>query len=286
MQYPRNFDFNEKDGPELVSVFEKEGLDVEEEDDDEEVYRQEVRKLYAKIVRWQPDQAVQMIGATLGRLPGRLSESDFEVAEAALRLVFHFQEGLSSKMAKMIGNGGTFDQIVTALFESDIGFHSNHELLVLYLDIAVRYGKVLIAMKDESKKCVLIGRVYECIGRGIAGGRRRIRSRCCYLLLRFVKTMKGGGGNGIICSALSMVQGEHQRQLGAKRSATHDFFARYQRHLRRRESPSPRPYPHNVSLDRRHGKLILRKLRDTSELRLKALSYLFLTHKTTTSPQK
>lgn len=47
-----------------------------------------------------------MIGATLGRLPVQLSGSEFEVAEAALRLVFHFQEGLSSKMAKMIGNGG------------------------------------------------------------------------------------------------------------------------------------------------------------------------------------
>ncbi|GMH59349.1 hypothetical protein TL16_g02811 [Triparma laevis f. inornata] len=107
MQYQKGYDFNQKENlPELVSVFDSQTLAVEEDDDDEEIYRQEVRKLYAKIVRWQPDQAVQMIGATLGRLPVQLSGSEFEVAEAALRLVFHFQEGLSSKMAKMIGNGG------------------------------------------------------------------------------------------------------------------------------------------------------------------------------------
>ena len=68
-------------------------------------------QLYSKIVRWQPDLAVQFIGATLASLPTPLSSAPFEVAEAALRLVFHFQEGLSGKMAKMIGSGGLFDQI-------------------------------------------------------------------------------------------------------------------------------------------------------------------------------
>ena len=89
-----------------------------------------------------------------------------------------------------------------------MGLHENFELVILFLDCAVRYGKVLVAMVDDGKKAMLVGRVYECVGRGVASGGRRIRSRCCYLLLRFVKAMGGQGGGDIICKALNMVLGK------------------------------------------------------------------------------
>ena len=195
------------------------GGDGEEDEDEEESYRNELRKMYSKIVRWHPDLTLQFVGEkergakavsvasclvllcnrntnplysslrslagmAFSNLPTPLSSSNFSPCEAALRLLFHFQEGLSSKSSKLIGNGGMFDQIVLALFESDIDRHQHNELVILYLDICVRYGKVLIGLKDDGRRDGLVRRIFECIGRTIEGGGGRIRSRLCYLMLR------------------------------------------------------------------------------------------------------
>ena len=104
---------------------------------------------------------------------------------------------------------------------------------------------------SQGKKSLLIGRVYECVGRGVASGGRRIRSRCCYLLLRFVKAMGGAGDGHIICKALSMVLGEFQQGAfgggGRERERrNHDFFARYQRHCKAGRVTLAQPWTHSV----------------------------------------
>ncbi|GMH55210.1 hypothetical protein TrRE_jg1000, partial [Triparma retinervis] len=78
----------------------------EDDSDDEETYRNSLRKMYSKIVRWHPDTTLEFVGMALSRLPAPLSSAPFPPCEAALRLLFHFQEGLSSKGGKLIGGGG------------------------------------------------------------------------------------------------------------------------------------------------------------------------------------
>ena len=178
MQYPEGHVFDEGEPGPLSSInrtssnpaLMSSAGDAEEDEDEEETYRNELRKMYSKIVRWHPDSTLMFVGMAFSNLPSPLSTSSFPPCEAALRLLFHFQEGLPSKSGKLIGNGGMFDQIALALFESDIDKHQHIELVILYLDICVRYGKVLIGMKDLTRRDSLIGKIFECIGRTMEGG--------------------------------------------------------------------------------------------------------------------
>mmetsp|Transcript_10156 Transcript_10156/g.20809 ORF Transcript_10156/g.20809 Transcript_10156/m.20809 type:complete len:1005 (-) Transcript_10156:4-3018(-) len=216
MQYPEGYVFDTAEPSSLSSYHRTSSNpalmtgagEAEEDEDEEETYRNELRKMYSKIVRWHPDSTLMFVGMAFSNLPTPLSTASFPPCEAALRLLFHFQEGLSSKSSKLIGSGGMFDQIVLALFESDVDKHQHYELVILYLDICVRYGKVLIGLKDVAKRDVLIGRIFECIGRSMEGGGERIRSRLCYLMLRFVKALgRGGLSSNVADCALQMVLG-------------------------------------------------------------------------------
>jgi len=182
--------------PHLLSVMYRQmhypsdfGFDYEDDDDDaeEEMYRTDLRKLSQKIVRSCPDLSLQFLCDALSKLNAPLSSAPTSDIEAALRLVFHFCEGIRPPPGiKSAMKHDTFREVLLWLHGSDITSHHHREVLILYYDVAVRYSTIL-KMKPE----LLPGILAAISGTsGIQHSHPRVRSRSCYLLLKLVKALK------------------------------------------------------------------------------------------------
>ena len=170
MKYPVDFQFDYED----------------EEESEEEVYRTELRKLSQRLVRSIPDICLQFVCEALASLPIPISSSSTRDAEAALRLVYHYCEGVRpSPGLKVVMKNDTFLAILAALHRSDISTHPHREVLLLYYDVAVRYAAIFEKQPD------LLPHILEALSgvRGIQHEHVRVRSRSCYLLLKLVKAL-------------------------------------------------------------------------------------------------
>ena len=169
MRYPEDFQF-----------------DYEDEDEaEEELYRNELRKLNQKFIRAAPDAFLQFICETLARLPVPLSGAPTGDIEAALRLVYHYCEGIRPTPGmKVVMRNEIFRGLIAALHTSDIAMHPHREVLALYYETAVRYYPLL---KQQPE---LLQKVLESLSgnRGLSHEHARVRARCCYMLLRLVKS--------------------------------------------------------------------------------------------------
>lgn len=160
------------------------------DDDDEaeeEVYRSELRKLYVRLVRTCPEMCLQFLCEALSNLPVPISASPMPDVEAALRLVFHYCEGIRPPPGmKVVMKNETFCSILVALHgNSDITSHPHREVLLLYYDVAVRYYPIFVR-QPELLPTLLQGLSGS---RGLQHSHPRVRSRSCYLLLRLVKSV-------------------------------------------------------------------------------------------------
>lgn len=170
MRYPPEFQFDYED----------------EEEAEEEVYRTELRKLNQKFIRAAPEAFLQFICETWAQLPVPLSTVPTTDMEAALRLVYHYCEGIRPPPGmKVVMRDETFRNLVVALHTSDITLHPHREVITLYYEIAVRYYPLLKERPDLLQKVLqsLTG------SRGLQHEHSRVRSRCCYMLLRLVKSV-------------------------------------------------------------------------------------------------
>ena len=163
-------------------------FDYEDEDEaEEEVYRTELRKLYQKLVRVAAEMCLQFLCQALANLPVPISSAPTPDIEAAVRLVYHYGEGIRpSPGLRVVMRNDTFRSILVALHQSDISAHPHREVLILYYDVAVRYAPIF---KDHPELLppVLAALTGE---RGIQHSHTRVRSRSCYLLLRLVKALE------------------------------------------------------------------------------------------------
>ena len=161
-------------------------LDVDSDDDiaaEEEQYRTELRKLYQKIVRTNPDLSLQCVVQALASLPVPISASATMDIEVALRLLYHYCEGIRpSPGLKVVMKNPVFCSTLQALHQSDICQHEHPQILLLYYDICVRYSPIFIQNTD------LLPPVLGALSgpRGLQADVPKVRSRSCYFLLKFV----------------------------------------------------------------------------------------------------
>lgn len=162
-------------------------FDYENDDEaEEEVYRSELRKLYHALVRASPQLCLQFFCQALANLPVPLSSASISEMEAALRLVYHYCEGIRPPPGlKVVMTNDTFRAVLVALHQSDITDHVHPEVLVLYYDTSVRYYPIFLDQPE------LLPRVLESLSgkKGLQHAHPRLRSRSCYLLLRLVKSV-------------------------------------------------------------------------------------------------
>jgi exportin-T len=161
--------------------------DYEDEDEaEEEMYRTELRKLNQKFIRSAPEVCLQSLVQSLSQLQLPLSSAPTPDIEAALRLVYHYCEGIRPPPGlKVVMRNTNFRNLLVGLHTSDITSHPHQEVLILYYDTAVRYYPLL---KDQSE---LLQKVLEALtgNRGVQNMHPRVRFRCCYLLLRLIKSV-------------------------------------------------------------------------------------------------
>lgn len=170
MQYPPDFEY-----------------DYEDEDDaEEEMYRNELRKLNQAITRICPDENLEFLCNILAKIELPLSTSPTPVMEAALRLIYHYCEGIRPAPGiSAVMKNERFREILISLHSSDVMAHSHREVLLLYYDISVRYAKILKERSD------LLPNLLESItgSKGLQHEHCRVRSRSCYFLLKLVKAL-------------------------------------------------------------------------------------------------
>jgi hypothetical protein len=166
------------------------GYDYEDEDDaEEEVFRTELCKLYYKIVRAAPAVCLQFIcEATAQLMTQSIAAAPTPSLEATLRLLYHYCEGIRpSPGMKVVMRNDNFCALLVALHNSDVTSHAHHEVLCLYYETAVRYFPIF----QQKEHTHLLSRVLQAMTgtRGLQHDHPRVRSRCCYQLLRLVKSV-------------------------------------------------------------------------------------------------
>ena len=222
MKYPLDHDFDyESSSAEgattTTTATTPTGADEEDggdNEDEEASSRVEARKLYCKLVRCSPSASLQFLCGVLESLPSPLSSAPFPDVEAALRLVFHYHEGLGNNPnAKNSTHltAGPFPSVIAAIHNSGVGYHPHAEIRALYVEIGIKYnGKVLQGAGDlqaEEARQQMALPVLECISWGLQHQEKAIRNRFCYLFLNFVKQMGDGGGGHFTERAIAVVQG-------------------------------------------------------------------------------
>lgn len=169
MKYPVDFQYDYED----------------DNDAEEEMLRAELSKLFVKFVRAAPEVCLQFIcEASRNALQDLSKHQD---AEASLRLVYHFCEGIRPTPGlKTVMKNETFCGMLAEWHKSDIGLQHHRELICWYFDVAVRYYPML----KQKQYTPLLLRILEAMTgtNGLQHNHVRVRSRSSYLLLRLVKS--------------------------------------------------------------------------------------------------
>jgi len=161
--------------------------DFEDDDEaEEEMYRRELRKLNQKLVRSNSELCLQYICQALSQLPLPLSSAPTSHLEVAISLVYQYCEGIRPPPGmKVVMRNEMFRNLLIGLHSSDITQHPHREVLVLYYETSVRYYPLFKDRPDLLQKVLsAITGTY-----GLQHENAKVRSRCCYLLLRLIKAM-------------------------------------------------------------------------------------------------
>lgn len=118
----------------------------DEDEGEEDMLRQQLRKHYVNAVRQAPEMALDFLCRALSALPTPLSALPFPDLEASLRLIFHFGEGCGGVSGLTMSGGGArrgagatagaaellrtgaFPQMVVALHDSDVAQHKHPQV--------------------------------------------------------------------------------------------------------------------------------------------------------------
>lgn len=170
--------------------------DHDDEDDAEEfLYRTELAKLFTRLVRVASQICLQFVRHIAERLGCNLAEAPTPTLIAFLRLVYHYCEGIRPPpgLKTLMSSSNEFCSLIAAIHESNIIEHSHHEVICLYYEIAARYYPIFQPGKNcgNADSLQLLSRVLNALSgaRGLQHEHSLVRSRCCYLLLRLVKSV-------------------------------------------------------------------------------------------------
>ncbi|KAL3917409.1 MAG: hypothetical protein SGILL_004727, partial [Bacillariaceae sp.] len=178
MKYPADFQYDFEDDDEA----------------EEEMYRTELRKLNQKFVRANPELCLQFLSQALAQLPLPLSSAPTSDVEASINLMYQYCEGIRPPPGmKVVMKNDIFRNLLIGLHSSDIEQHPHREVVTLYYETSVRYYPIL------KEKPELLQKVMQSMTgpRGLQHEHLKVRSRCCYLLLRLIKSVGSNNTNGI-----------------------------------------------------------------------------------------
>lgn len=163
--------------------------DYEDEDDgEEEVFRTELCKVFGKLVRAAPATCLQFVceAASAQLSTNNVAAAPTPDIEATLRLLYHYCEAIRPPPGlKVVMRNDTFCALLKAFHNSNIAQHPHQEVVCLYYETAVRYYPIFLQKEHTELLATLLGAMSGTAG--LQHEHPRVRSRCCYLLLRLVK---------------------------------------------------------------------------------------------------
>ena len=164
--HPADFDFDHPDEPEEAF----------------NAYRRELSTLFKGVARLHAGLALSFVRSTLTATVEALPSVPWAHLEVALWLLYALGEGLPE--ASLRQKGGEFEQLLVTLLSSPMLSAYPHRAVQLhFFEIAVRYYRFFLSRPDY------LGTALAAFldGRGLGNPNTAVRSRACYLLLRFVK---------------------------------------------------------------------------------------------------
>jgi len=146
-------------------------------------YRKELCGLFKVLVQLCPQMVATFVHESITTVIENLRCAAFYDVEVALTLFFIIGDGISEQAMKSIES--FFEKTLLLIISSGISMYSSEAVIIVYFDIIVRYSRFLPSNNPELLKEILIA-FFDT--RGIRNSHATVRSRACYLLLRFLKS--------------------------------------------------------------------------------------------------
>ena len=155
-------------------------------DAEEVIYRdQYLRNVYKKLIQIYPEDTLFQLTAFVTSHT-TFTDRETHLAEASLRLIYHYCEGYKGGLKALKKNCTSFSSLLQYIYEkTNIHFHPHSEVQLMYYNVVTRYSYIL-QLHPEYLPNILSGISGE---NGIQHSQHRVRSRCSYLLLKLVKSL-------------------------------------------------------------------------------------------------
>ena len=159
-------------------------FDFANPDEEEEqflAYRRELSTLVKGVARVHPSLSQDFVQRTLRTTLASIESVPWTHLEVALWLLYTLGEGLPDSLLRE--KGGYFEQLMEALLSSRACSYPHRAVQLLYFEICVRYYRFFLAHPSY-----LSGALSTFLGSvGLYNPQPAVRTRACYLLLRFVQ---------------------------------------------------------------------------------------------------
>nr|XP_039263647.1 LOW QUALITY PROTEIN: exportin-T-like [Styela clava] len=167
--------------------FENEG----EEEAEFKEYLKGLKNIYENLIQLDPDLVQSKVRELLAETLGKWQYLEFSDVEVCIRLLYLLGESLAvnlgSQFTNDAGSKTPLHDMLTILTSSGVCDHPHPYVRLMYFETVVRYDRFLILQGTNEN--VLLGVMQAFLDeRGVKSTNPAIRSRCSYLLSRFVKT--------------------------------------------------------------------------------------------------
>ncbi|XP_032241987.2 exportin-T isoform X1 [Nematostella vectensis] len=147
-------------------------------------YRKEMKVLFDNISQLDANLVLMTVHNVLSASLGRLEEAEFMEVEMAIRLVFMLGEALPGQQLYTDSRFPLLQQMMGLIVSSRLSYYSHSAVSLMFFETVVRYDRFFTS-QPQHIPTVLIAFLDE---RGLRNPNSTVRSRCCYLLSRFIKS--------------------------------------------------------------------------------------------------
>jgi len=148
-------------------------------------YRMELDKLLRTLVRIDPRTVISFAKAELMKTINiQVSPRPYAAVEASLHIIYQVGEYMGKSNVRI--HRSIFVEIIDALVESDFSRHPHFAVSMEYFNLMTRYVE-LINKKPQQLKNVIES---FCDERGLGNETPRVRTRCAYLLTKFLQKLE------------------------------------------------------------------------------------------------
>lgn len=165
--------------------FENEGEDEAEFKE----YLKSLKNIYENLILLEPKILQTLLLELLRSTLPNWQIVDFSTVEVTIRLLYLLGESLAVNLGTLFSNDSKslLQEMMAVVTSSGVCDHTHPYVRLMFFETVVRYDRYFMLQSTDSKVLFQVTKAFLDI-RGIKSDNPTIRSRCAYLLSRFVKT--------------------------------------------------------------------------------------------------